>query len=343
MRTMKSAVIRRWHSVDVLDVVIPELGENEVLMRVLYCGICGSDIHVYNGKHPTARLPVPMGHEMVGVVERIHSQLPLSFSLGDRVSIHGASCGRCDLCLSGAANQCLKRGVPTQTTAGAAQYMVGHVDYVVPIPPGISDVAAALLEPFACAVRTTERARIRPGDSVCVIGGGTIGLACGMLAKLHGASQVLLSARRPFQLELARKYGFVAIDARNEDVAARVRALTGGRGAEVTIEAACTAEAMRTTTQVTAVEGTIVMLAVGLDPMPQFDVGSIALREFTIVGSRAHTAADMRRAAGLMEALNSQYDIDAMVTDILPLEEIERGYQMMILKQNKGKILLKME
>ena len=342
MKMMKSAIINRWHSIDIMEVPIPEPEDGEALVRLTYCGICGSDIHLYNGEHPVAKPPVAMGHEMIGIVEKINTSLPVCFDVGDRVSIHGDCCGKCDLCLSGAANQCRRRGVKSSNIAGDSEYMVGHVDNIVPIPPHLSDREACLLEPFACAIRTTDRARIKTGDTVLVIGGGTIGFACAFTAREMGASRVIISTRSEFHKQMVARYGFELIDPLQQDIVETIMKMTHGNGTNVTIEASCSVNGVQTSTAVTGVEGTIVMLAVGMKPQPVFDVGSIALKELNIVGSRAHTVADMRRAAVFMDGLCKKYTLDPLITDIIPLEDIEEGYKKMAEHRSTGKILVKL-
>lgn len=342
MKTMKSAIINHWHSIDIMEVPIPEPEDGEVLVRLTYCGICGSDIHLYNGEHPVAHPPVAMGHEMIGIVEKINTSLPVCFKVGDRVSIHDDNCGKCDLCLSGAANQCRKRGMKLRKTAGDSEYMTGHADNIVIIPPHLSDKEACLLEPFACAIRITDRGRIKTGDTVLIIGGGTIGFACAFTAREMGASRVIISTRSEFHKQMVLRYGFELIDPLKQDVAETIMEMTHGRGANVTIEASCSINGVQTSTAATGVEGTIVMLAVGMEPKPVFDVGSIALKELTIVGSRAHTVADMRRASIFMDGLCKKYTLDPLITDIIPLEAIEEGYKMMIEHRSTGKILVKL-
>lgn len=342
MEMMRSAIIQKWHSIDVLQVPVPEPEKDEVKVRLTYCGICGSDLHIYNGVHPTARVPVPMGHEMIGFVEEINTDLPVDFKVGDRVTVHGASCGKCELCLTGAANQCQKRGVKPQLTAGYSDYMTGHVDNVVKIPEGLSDKVATLLEPFACAVRTTRRGHIEAGDTVLVIGGGIIGFSVALMARKLGAGRVIMSLKHQERIDRAKEYGFETIDPGSEDVISRIMELTEGKGANVTFETSCSPSGIKLTTAVTAIEGTIVMLAVGLEPKPEFDVGAIALKELNIVGSRAHTVVDMRHAAKMLEIIAKENDLEKLISDIVPLDDIEDGFKMMIEHRNRGKILVSM-
>ena len=110
---MKTAVINCWNRIDIMDVPRPVPEQDEALVRILYCGICGSDIHVYRGEHPVLRPPIPLGHEMVGVVEYVNSSLPGAPVPGDRVVLHNESCGKCDLCR--------RVGVKTQKTAADSE------------------------------------------------------------------------------------------------------------------------------------------------------------------------------------------------------------------------------
>lgn len=338
-KTMRAAIIRKWGEITVEDMPMPQPGADEVLVRLTYCGVCGSDIHIYNGEHPTAKPPVPMGHEMIGIVEKINSDRVLPFCVGDRVTIHDDSCGRCDLCLQGCANECTNKRV-SKVSAGYAQYMKGHVDNVIPIPTHLSDKVAALIEPFSVGIRTTDRAGIRTADTVLISGGGIIGQVCAFVAREKGAARVIISEIDPARIATAKLYGFETINPRKKDVTEEIMKLTYGHGADVIIETSCSNAGIAMTPYAASVEGRIVLLAVGL-PIKPFDVGLIALKELTIIGSRAHTAADMRRAARFLDGFGKKFDLDPLISDVLPLEEVRDAFEMMIEHKNKGKILIR--
>ena len=340
MKTMKAAVVHSWGTMDIDTVPVPEPVADEALIKLLYCGICGSDIHVYKGEHPTARPPCPMGHEMIGIVERINSERKLPFKIGDRVAMHSENCGRCEFCLEGNANQCRTRTGTQRLSAGFAQYMTRQVSCIAPLPPHIPDEVATLTEPFTVAVRTTDRSGLRIGDTVCIVGSGNIGFVIALMCREKGASNVVITGHAKERLDFAKAYGFETIDQTQTDLESRIMEITDGRGVDVTIDASGSVKGMQITPRITCVEGTIVSLSVGL-PLDVFDTGLIALKELTIIGSRAHHFREMQRAVIFMDNFCKRYDLRNLISNILPLDDVKTGFDMMVEKRSAGKIIIK--
>lgn len=215
----------------------------EVLIKVAYNGICGSDGHVLRGAlgpmtpYVKAMLPMPMGHEFSGVLEEVGTiAASMGWKPGDRVVANYAKpCGSCYYCRTGRENLCLH---PTNTSSGASEYICCHMAQIHKIPDGLSLKAAALAEPFTIAFSAVEMAKVRAGSRVAVFGGGGIGQMAVQLAKQTGASVVTLFEPVAEKRELALQLGADnAFDSIHEDVEKIAAEVTAGLGYDCVIEA----------------------------------------------------------------------------------------------------------
>ena len=233
------------------EVPVPRPGPDEVLIRVRACGICGSDLKIFDDHHPYTP-PVVVGHEFAGEIAEVGAGVA-HWSVGDRVvsEQHIGACGHCRQCLTGNAFACASKRAPGYFTDGA------FTDYIkVPawllhrIPDVLDFVEAAFTEPTAVAVHgVLERTGIAPEDVVLVLGSGPIGLAAAKMAKNAGASRVIVTGidqDEAVRLPLARKLGIDhAVNVACDDLHETVMQLTGGEGADVVIELAGALPAIR--------------------------------------------------------------------------------------------------
>ncbi len=189
------------------EVPIPEPGVEDVIVQVERSGICGSDVHIYHGVSPL-KPPVVLGHEFVGVLADMGANVG-NYQLGDRVIVEpGVPCGTCTYCQSGWYNRCPRQ----YTIGGYPHHDGGYADYVrvpatnlIPMPSGMSFEVAAMVEPVACAMHALDVADVKPGDSVLVMGVGTIGL---LIAQgLASAATVAVTDVVPERLKLAEQLG----------------------------------------------------------------------------------------------------------------------------------------
>jgi L-iditol 2-dehydrogenase len=208
---LKALIYTKPYSFEYSDFPDPEAGDDDVLVRVKACGICGSDVHGFTGKTGRRLPPLIMGHEAAGIVEGFGKNVS-GFEKGDRVCFDSTVyCNKCESCLAGLFNRCDKRqvlgvSVPAFKRHGAfAEYVAVPSWIVSKIPDELSFVHAALLEPASIGTHAANRAPISNDDTVVVIGTGTIGLFILQAARLRGAAKVIAVDINEFRLDLAKK------------------------------------------------------------------------------------------------------------------------------------------
>ena len=317
---MRAARLEAIGSMVVREVDKPEPGPGELLVRVEAVGICGSDRHMFKGEYPTA-LPVTLGHEFCGIVEAVGPGVP-RFSGGERVTADpNIACGWCGQCRRGRPNLC------DQLTAIGVFRDGGFADYVV-VPQGqayllseaVNPLHGAFCEPLACCLHGLDVARIRPGDSVAVLGGGVIGLLMVQLAALAGASRIAMVTRQQVRRELALTLGATdAIDPAAGDVVAALRDAIAG-GVDVVLECAGVPQTFTQGLGMARRGGALVLFGVtpaGLEvPVVPFDLLVNELRiESAWLNPLTHQRAADMVSAGTLE-------LDRLISGTIALEDV---------------------
>lgn len=220
---MKAAVFYGKHDVRVTDMPMPEVGPNDVLIRVKACGVCGTDVHIFEGDKGAAECTPPtiLGHEFSGVIEEVGSGVT-AFAPGQRVCVDpNRTCGECSYCQSGLPHFCTGMiGTGTTTNGGFAQFCVVHQKQVYPLADNVSFEEGAMAEPVSCCLHGIDLCELTPGASVVVMGGGMIGLLMVQLAGLYGASRVVLSEPVAAKRELGKNLGAdITVDPLHENLA----------------------------------------------------------------------------------------------------------------------------
>lgn len=322
----------------------PNVGDDDVLIRVRACGICGSDVQGYTGKTGRRLPPLIMGHEAAGVVERVGGNVT-DFARGDRVCFDSTVyCNTCPACRQGLFNRCVHRqvlgvSVPEFKRHGAfAEFVVVPHWIVAKLPDDMSFVQAALLEPASIGTHAAHRRPIGDGDTVVVIGAGTIGLFILQAAKLRGARQTVACDLSDFRLDLARRVGAdVCINAGNKSLKETIDELTERRSADVTFEAVGFAETFREAVAITKTGGSVV--AVGnLAKETEFNLQELVSRELTFTGSYA-SSGEFRTCIDLIAS--GRIDVGPLVSEVLPLSDGPSAFKRLLDgKENLLKIVL---
>ncbi len=294
---MKSIIYEGAQRVIATQRGIPEIGEGEVLIKVAYAGICGSDMFIYQGTHPRAKAPLIMGHEFSGRIEKGHPTLPK----GTPVTVYPLlSCGHCEPCRSGYPHVCdTLKLIGIDCDGGMAEYVKVPADKVVEIPAGLSLKLGAFIEPVAVGVHAVRRSGYRPGDTAVVFGAGPIGLCVASCLSYFGAMQVIVVEANPHRLDVARQLGFAVIDAGKEDVRVKVKELTRGLNADFAFDCAAHPSVQAHIMDVVKVRGTAVVVGSYKKP-PEVDLLKVEFKELTVVGIRVYERRDFDIAARIL-------------------------------------------
>ena len=224
---MKSAVFYGKHDLRVEEHEMPKVGPKDVLIQVKACGVCGTDVHIYEGDKGAAEVTPPtiLGHEFSGVIAEVGSEVT-NYKAGDRVCIDpNCYCGACEPCRNGVVHYCEHMiGYGTTVNGGFAEYCAVNERLVYKLGDNTSFEQGAMTEPVACCLHGMDMCEIRPGHQVVVIGGGMIGLLMLQLSRLAGAAKVALLEPVESKREVGKKLGAdICIDPIHEDVKARLK------------------------------------------------------------------------------------------------------------------------
>ena len=350
MKKMEAAYLEKPGKIVVRRIPIPSIEENEVLVKVARCGVCMTDVHMYKGSFPV-KMPVILGHEFSGIIEIIGEKVTnyanstgqIPIKIGDRVSaIPIINCGSCPTCLRGRGNLCENAqaigGAGEIVNNGAfAQYIKLPAQILYKLPDTISYITGAFIEVTACCLHGIDLSRIKEGDSVLLIGAGTVGLLLLELIKLQGPSQIIVSEGISERRKLAKARGadFV-IDPMRTDPINEIKKITSGQGADVVIEAVGSSQTTEQAIQMAKKGGIVNIFGVAdTKTFSQIKPFDIYFRELTVVGTYAVTLDTFNRAAKLLAS--ERLDIDYLLTQEFPLHELEKAILMMEKKEGLKK------
>jgi L-iditol 2-dehydrogenase len=320
---MKALVLTGPGRFDYADVPMAEPSDDEVLVQVRACGICGSDVHGMDGSTGRRRPPVVMGHEAAGVVARAGAGVK-GWAVGERVTFDSTvSCGQCRFCLRGQVNLCDERrvlGVSCQEyrrDGAFAEYVAVPARILYRLPDGLSFERAALLETLAVAVHAVRRAGVSPGDTAVVVGTGMVGLLVVQVLRAYGCERVIGVDLDAGRLALAERFGADPVTGDAEAVAVAVNERTGGSGADLAIEVVGLPATVRTAVA-SVRKGGRVGLVGNLSPMVELPLQAAVTRELTLYGSCA-SAGEYPECIELVSS--GQVDVGPLISAVAPLSE----------------------
>jgi (R,R)-butanediol dehydrogenase / meso-butanediol dehydrogenase / diacetyl reductase len=302
---------------------MPTPGPGEALLRVRRVGICGTDLHIFQG-HLDHRIPPGgvIGHETLA--ELAEAPAASGFRPGERVVVEPLrTCGACRACRMGAAYLCYRlRVLGVEEPGGMQEYWAVPTDRLLRVPTTLADDEAAVIEPLAVATHDVRRADVKAGDAVLVFGGGPIGALIAMVARHRGA-RVVVTEVNPFRVDVLRKLGLEVIGP-DQDTARFVEHWTSGDGADVVFEVTGNSAAVRAMTGLVRVWGTISMVAIHGEPLP-VDLYRFFARELTMHGSRLYAREDWEEAIRL--AATGAVTLAPLVSRRIPLESLQQGME----------------
>ena len=307
---------------------IPLLGEKEVLIKVKICGVCGSDVHSYKGKHPFVHPPIVLGHEFSGVIHQIGTRVN-SFSPGDRVIVEpNIVCGKCYNCLQGRYNICTNlKVVGCVGYDGAfAEYVAVSEKKVLRLPGNISFEEAALVEPVAVAVHAVRKAKQKINDVVVILGAGTIGLLVMQVAKLAGAGKVIVTDVLDYRLKKAGELGADRlVNPASQDLIKIIQEKYGRNEVDLIYDCVGIEETISQAIQI-ARKGIRIMVIGVPEERIEVDLSLIQDRELEIVGSLMYVREDFKAAIDFIQ--KERLKVKPLVTHHFKLKDVDKAFHL---------------
>lgn len=317
------------------EVPVPQILKDEVLVKVEYAGICGSDVHIYHSMTsypPSVNVPLIQGHEASGIIEEVGGEVS-HLEVGDRVTFetHTNYCGECFYCKRGYYNHCCSRkGLGAGVDGVFAEYVKVPSRTVHKLPESITLKQAAIVEPTAiaynCVVRHTK---VTPGDTVAVIGAGTMGLMAMAMLKIMGPSEIVVlgTANDQFRMDVAKRMGATATvniqEISNPEI---IEKYTDGHGFDIVVDAAGNSRAFQSAVELVRPEGQVTRI--GMDSRPlDVSLDPLLMKSATLNTSFSHTWDCWERSIILID--KGMICAEDIVTHELPLEEFKKGIEYM--------------
>lgn len=314
-------------------------GPDEVQIDVAYCGICGTDLHIYLG-HMDQRVGFErtIGHEMSGIVSALGAGVT-DFAVGQHVVVRPLDhCGNCPACAAGHEHICHNLTFIGIDSEGAFQdkwNVPAHTLHVLPDDLDLSH--AALIEPLAVACHDVKRGRVKTGEDVLVIGGGPIGMLVALVAR-HAGGNVTISEINENRLTYAEKLGFSTVNPSLGDPSEILSERIGDKGMDIVFEVSGSQGGVDLMTKVAGTRARIVMVAIHASK-PQIDMFQFFWRELELVGARVYRKEDYDQAMALLA--EGLFDCDSFITDIQPLEAIQSAFETLTSNPNAMKSMIR--
>jgi D-arabinose 1-dehydrogenase-like Zn-dependent alcohol dehydrogenase len=277
------------------DVPIQEIGPSDVLIRVAACGVCHSDEHYRAGISKIDNLPVTLGHEVAGRIEKVGANVK-NVAAGDRVCVHYlVHCGQCEFCGRGQEQFCQTvQMIGKDRDGGYAEYIKVPARNAFALPDEISfEVGAIMMCSSATALHALHKARLKPGESVAIFGFGGLGFSALQLARTFDCGQVYVVEINPAKLALIQKLGGIPIDANAGDSVAQIREATNGKGVDISFELIGSAKTMQQAVQCLGVLGRAALVGLTAESMSIFPYPELINKEVEIIGVSDHLASEL--------------------------------------------------
>lgn len=321
---MKALMLERYEDLQVIDMPEPACTPDEVLIRVAACGICGSDVHGYDGGSGRRIPPIVMGHEAAGTIERVGADVT-EYKTGDRVTFDSTVyCGQCEFCLRGEVNLCDNRQVlgvscgDYRRNGAFAELVAVPARILYRLPESFPMEEAAMLEAVSVALHGVRVTQMNGGETALVIGAGMIGLLTAQAAREAGCSSVLIADIDAARLKMAADVGIPdTLQLSGNDLVAEVLRRTGGRGVDVVLEAVGRAETVVTSIECVRRGGTVTLIG-NIQPEVPLPLQRVVTREVRLQGS-CSSAGEYIEAIRLLAS--GAITVKPLISAVSPLEK----------------------
>ena len=343
IETYPMAVLTAPGKVEFQERKLPALAPKDVLIGVKASAICGSDLHIFKGKHPFAPLPMAIGHELSGQVLETGRDVSKVKS-GDRVTVEPVLvCGQCYFCRRGSYHLCQNISFQYRKGQGGfAPYFVAQEDWVHRLPENISYEEGALIEPLSVAVHAVGRAGLKPGETVAIFGAGAVGLLLLLLSKNTGASDTFVVDVQDRRLKKAKELGAIEVlNNSREDAAQAILEKTAQLGVDKSFEAVGFERTLVQSLQVLKKGGTSVLIGIFENPEVRIPVNLFIQREISLAGTQGYCW-DFQTA--LKWVGTGKIRLGDILTHVLPLTSLQEGFDLLMdPKGNAIKVVVRVE
>lgn len=335
---MLSAVMYEKQDIRLINRNVPEITENEILVKVKCAGICGTDLRIYQNGIPnvTKHTPRTLGHEFSGVIEKVGKNIR-HYKVGMRVSVApNIGCGVCDTCVEGNEHLCDQyEAIGIHLDGGFAEYVripesAVRSGNVVEIPDHVSFEEAMIVEPLSCVYNGIQKSNVHLGDTVLIIGAGPIGIMHAMFAKLAGAAKVFITNRSERRLEIVEQVDPSFITVPSKNLEADIHRLTNGQGVDVCIAACSDPGAQTLAVQLVKLNGRVNFFG-GLpkdNEMIKMNGNLIHYKQIVVTGTTRSSSGHFRKTLGLIAA--GQLKVDPLITDRYSIQEFDQALEKAI-------------
>lgn len=325
------------NEMEMREVEVPKIKDNEVLVKLEYVGICGSDVHylehgsigdfIVNGDFI-------LGHECAGEIVELGSKVT-NLSIGDKVALEpGCTCGQCEFCKAGKYNLCPDvEFLATPPFHGCLEnYIAFPANMCFKLPDNITSKEGALVEPLAVGMHAAAQGNVKLGDSVVILGSGCIGLVTLLACKAYGATDITVVDVMPKRLDYAMKLGATrVINARDEDAVAKIDEITGGKGVDVVIETAGSKITIKQTAYLVKRGGTIVLVGMAPEDIIEYNFAKIMAKEASIQSVFRYRNIYPKAINAIAKGI---IDVSGIVTHEFDFEDTAKAFDFVINNKN---------
>jgi L-iditol 2-dehydrogenase len=324
-------------TLEIVEELLP--GPNEACIKIAYCGICGSDLHAFKGKHPFISLPATPGHEFSGIISALGNG-DSDFRVGDRVTIEPSLvCGKCYNCRIGRYNICLNLKVMGCQSDGAmADYLVVPIDKVVPLPDNVTLKEAALAEPLAVGVHAAKRGGVLFNKNIVIIGAGMIGLSTLICVARAGAKNIIVTDLSDERLKIARSLGATqTINASEIAPVEKILNIQPDEGIDIAFECVGIESSIRDAMDVVRKGGRVVVVGVFGDEV-KVNMANVQDRELELIGTLMYTKRDFTEAVYMLS--NASFSPELFITSVFPLDEPVEAFNAALNSKENIKVII---
>jgi 2-desacetyl-2-hydroxyethyl bacteriochlorophyllide A dehydrogenase len=341
MKKIIESVIRKPGDIELIEAPMPELSPGEGLVRLSYAAICGTDMHIYQGKYP-AELPKIVGHECSGVIERINAAGELPFKAGDRVAVQPfLTCGHCDACITGHGNACVsQKFFGTKTDGCFTQYMKVPLNRVCRIPDNVDQRLGCMTEPLAVGVHAVRESGFMVGETALVLGAGPIGLMLALVLRMAGATNIVLTEMSPYRIRFAEDMGFKIVNPADGGAAERLLEINGGDRYHKVFEATAAPASYELMFETIKARGVIMLLGLTSQKHP-FNTTACVFQEAQVRALRIHSMESFRYALRILGSGLLSESVSRLMTHEFDFNNIKDAMEFAVNDQEHIKVTIK--